>query len=577
MSTLQQQSGLQEQLDLLKTHLDATGIMDPDESQTLIDTISGNADLSPAEKEQLIHDISNIADIPVGTDTREKVARWRKIIISLILAGFTGITLENIIPGIYYTLYERISTTITSLLIAGISSVQIREIINNPSIPIPDIPISGPNIPGLMATLTEALKTGFFTAASMAVGCIDMVCRGGERLLNQLTIENFNYTAKLAGQLAVPKGISYAYKVLRGEFDGEIANAIDKGITQQILDSVDDTVTDVKRHIIEAVTESAEDVRDMSLGITWTDVAPNSGLDPSINSIINNAISNEIEKMITNPKNKTSTSKLLNDILNVLRSDNKADAIASFKVNYQDIPNTIPELLILLTAKQSELEPGRKGISQPDPDTLDLPSVTAKKDWASQDPNYELPIGPNPMVSKFEPKYDSRKFDVVVAIEALKKCGLIKQETDEKKITWDQSNNLLNVFINIYLNDKDPKLVQKLNFLSPEDHNGIIKYIEEMATKNGTYAVIMSFYDAENQDKSLECLNNKFSNMYRDVKVAIDTISRDPKYATAKIGGRRQKSRQYKKRRMTQRRRTTQRKGRRSRKGKKRRSTKRRR
>jgi len=568
-------STLQEQLDLLKTHLDATGIMDPDESQSLIDTIK-EADISPADKEKLIKDISDVADMPVVTDTLEKVARWRKIIISLMLAGITGITLENIIPGIYYTLYERIYTTITSLLIAGISSVQIRDVINNPpSIPIPDIPIPGPNIPGLMASLTEALKTGFFTAASMAVGCIDMICRGGEQVLNQLTIENFNYTAKLAAQLAVPRGISYAYKVLRGELDESIATLIDNHVTEQILNSIDDTVTDVKRHIIEAVTESAKDVRDMSLGITWTDIAPNSGLDVSINEIINNAIGKEIEKMIADPENKAPISKLLNDILNVLRSDNKADAIASFKVKYQDIPNTIPRLLELLTAKEAELEPGRKGISQPDPRSV--VKSDSKKFSASLPSSYGFPEEvPGSMYVRSESKYNSGRFDIAVAIEILKRIGLIRQETDEKKITWDQSNNLLNVFINIYLNDKDPELVQKLNFLSPEDHNVIIKYIEKMANENGTNDVIMSFYDAENQDKSLKDLNNKFSNMYRDVKVAIDTIYRDPKYNT-NIGGRRRyrKSRHYKKRRSTLRRRRV--KGRRTRKGKKRRSTKRRR
>jgi hypothetical protein len=46
-------------------------------------------------------------------------------------------------------------------------------------------------------------------------------------------------------------------------------------------------------------------------------------------------------------------------------------------------------------------------------------------------------------------------FDAVVAEEALRKSGLIKKETKEKKITWDQSDNLLNIFINIFLNDKD--------------------------------------------------------------------------------------------------------------------------
>jgi hypothetical protein len=559
-------STLREQLDLLKIHLDEKGIMDPDESQALIDTIE-QSDLPQQDIDALIVDISTVADMPLVTDTREKVARWRKIIISLMLAGITGFALENIIPGIYYTLYERISTTITSLLIAGISSVQIREIINNPpSIPIPNIPISSPNIPGLMASLTEALKTGFFTAASIAVGCINMVCSRGQQVLNQLTIENFNYTAKLAGQLAIPKGISYAYRILRGELDETIARLIDDRVTQQILDSVDDTVTDVKRHIIETVTESAEDVRNIMLGITWTDMAPNSGLDPSINRMINNAISNEIEKMIANPENKASTSKLLNDILNVLRSDDKLDAIAKFKVTYQNIPNTIPELLILLTAKETELRENFDSHSQPTESLASMPMGNTLRKTASLP--YSFNFTPEEDGSRnvlHRQKYNSSSFDALKDTERLRDVGILPSRIKVAKITWNKdSDRFLYEFINVFLNNKDPELVKKLNLLSPEDHNAIINRIREIASSNGGYNLLPSL-DDPNLDRSNEELYTLFNTIYETIQVQMSTYT----------GGRNKKSRQYKKRRSTLRRRRV--KGRRTRKGKKMRSTKRKR
>jgi hypothetical protein len=100
-----------------------------------------------------------------------------------------------------------------------------------------------------------------------------------------------------------------------------------------------------------------------------------------------------------------------------------------------------------------------------------------------------------------------------------------------------------------------------------------------MARQNNAYSVITSFYDPINKDRSLKELNKKFLEMYTSVKGRMDTLSIDPRYNTVEgepmPGGRRRKSRQYKKRRSTLRRRRV--KGRRTRKGKKRRSTKRRR
>lgn len=558
------------QLELLKKHLVDNEIMDPDESQVLIDTIE-QSNLLPADKEKLIADISDVAGISVVTNTKDRVARWRKIIISLILAGITGITLEDIIPGIYYTLYERIYTTISSLLIAGISSIQIRDIINNPpsiSIPMPDITIPDPNIPGLMASLTEVLKTGFFTAASIAVGCIDMVCRGGEQVLNQLTIENFNYTAKLAAQLAVPRGISYAYKVLRGEFDESIATLIDNGVIQQILDRADDTITDVKRHITEAVAESAEDVRDMMAGITWTDVASNSGLDPSINSMINNAIGNEIEKMIANPQNSVSISELLNDILNVLRSDNKVAAIDVFTDKYKDINRTIPKLLELLTAKQAELRANFDSHSQPPESSarmsVDLPLTRSSSLFR----NYKLPEksdDPNAVRNEYDAFPSVNRFDVVKDTKRLKDVDMLPSGKKVAKTTWNKdTDRFLYEFINVWLNNKDPALVQTLNMLSAEHHNAIINRIREMASSGG-YNLLPSL-DDPNLDRSKEELYTLFNTIYETIKVQMSTYT----------GGRRyKKTRHHKRRRSTLRRRRM--KGRRTQKGKKRRSTKRRR
>lgn len=564
-----QQSGLQEQLRLLKIHLD--GIMDPDESQALIDTIE-NSGLPPDDITGLIADISNETGISAISATKLKVEAWRKTIVKLLLAGVTAAMIESYIPGIYYTLYEQLSVTITSLLKAGISAIDINSMssVPMPSIPMPSIPMSSvpmpsiPNMAGMITSLTNGLKTGFFMAASIAVGCIGMVCAGGQEILNQLTIDNFNFTSRLATQLAIPAGTSYAYRVLRGDFDDNVVNLIDGGIIQQILTNISDKVSDVKQNIARTVAKNAINVNDMSLGVTWTDVAPDIDFDPDTNRIINNAIREQIEQIKANPDNTASITELLNDILIVLRADDKNSAIEVFKNKYKDINTTIPKLLVLLTAKPAKRRPNFESLSQTDAVAIPRRQGTDLSRGASLSSN--LPVDSN---NPFAVRNDYKAFplgrpDVLRDTEILRRAGILPSRIKVAKITWNKdSDRFLYEFINVWLKNVDPELVQKLNLLSAEDHNAIINRIREMASSGG-YNLLASL-DNENLDRSKEALYELFNRIYETIKVQMNTF----------VGGRRRKSRQYKKRRSTLRRRRV--KGHRTRKGKKRRSTKRRR
>jgi hypothetical protein len=563
-----QQSGLQEQLRLLKIHLD--GIMDPDESQALIDTIE-NSGLPPDDITGLIADISNETGISAISATKLKVEAWRKTIVKLLLAGVTAAMIESYIPGIYYTLYEQLSVTITSLLKAGISAIDINSMssVPMPSIPMPpmsSVPMpSIPNMAGMITSLTNGLKTGFFMAASIAVGCIGMVCAGGQEILNQLTIDNFNFTGRLATQLAIPAGTSYAYRVLRGDFDDDVVNLIDGGIIQQILTNISDKVSDVKQNIARTVAKNAINVNDMSLGVTWTDVAPDIDFDPDTNRIINNAIREQIEKIKANPDNTASITELLNDILIVLRADDKNSAIEVFKNKYKDINTTIPKLLVLLTAKPVKPRANFESLSQTDAVAIPRRQGTDLSRGSSLSSN--LPVDSN---NPFAVRNDYKAFplgrpDVLRDTEILRRAGILPSRIKVAKITWNKdSDRFLYEFINVWLKNVDPKLVQKLNLLSAEDHNAIINRIREMGSSGG-YNLLASL-DNDNLDRSKEALYELFNRIYETIKVQMNTF----------VGGRRRiKSRHYKKRRSTLKRRRV--KGRRTRKGKKRRSTKRRR
>jgi hypothetical protein len=562
MSTVEE---LRQQLPSLIDQLVGKKIMTDAEGDILLDTIM-ESELSLGELNALIIDLANEAKLDVVTNTAEKVARWRKIIINLMLVGIAGGALERVIPGIYYTLYENIYTTITSLLTSGISADQIRSVINNPP-SAPSIPI--PDMAGLMTGLTDGLKTGFFIAASIAVGCVNMLCSVAQKTINQLTIDNFNMVSRLATQLVIPTGVSNAFRILRGDFDIEIADFIDRGVIQQILNRADDTVSDVKRTIAGSFAESAIDVDNMSLGIKWSNIANDRMVDPSINSIINREINKEIEQMMDKPQNIVSKTELLNDILNVLRADDKTAAIDEFKDKYQNISKTMPKLLELLTAKAAELKPLTRSHSQiPDsysPIERDMPD--------SLPDDYGYPIGPNPMVVKYEKKANNKQVDIVKDRKRLQDIGILPSGKKEAKITWNKNTDrFLYEFINGWLSSNNPDLVQKLILLSPKDHNAIIRRIIEMAKERGGYDLVSSVDEPTNKDRSYKELLKIFNTINDSIEVQMDTLPIDESLA----GGRHyKKTRQYKKRRSTLKRRRV--KGRRTRKGKKRISTKRKR
>ena len=564
MSTLEE---LQQQLPLLIDQLIQKGVMTVDEGDALLDTIR-DSDLSQGDLNALILDLSREAGLPVVTDTINKVARWRKIIIGLMLAGITGVELESNIPGIYYSLYEKLSTTVMSLLNAGIAKDQIRDFINNAQMPsMPSMPNMNPL--ARLSNLKDKVISGFFIASSIILACVNMVCSAGQTIAEQLSIDNLKFTSNLAAQMASPVGITYAIQILKGEYDRSIADFIDTGAIQRALSKADDTVIDVKRSIAAAVAESAINVDDMKLGIKWTNLVPDRRIDADTDRSINNEIERAISDIFSDPNNSAMFSKIemLNDILEVLRAKDKARAIQQFTAKYRDTGSSrIPILLTLLTAPPAQKS--KYGtMSQPDPTSYAIPGDDFKmtRSASFMGPYKEEFPGAKTVSHQF--KSNLGRLDAARDIEGLQQIGMLPSKSKVKKITWNKdSDRFLYEFINVWLNEKDPILIQKLNLLSPEDHNVIINRIRDMASSGG-YELLSSL-DNPNLDRSKKDLYKLFNTIYDTIILQIDTYT----------GGRHyKKSRHYKKRRITKRKRTIQKKRMTQRKGKKRRSTKRKR
>jgi hypothetical protein len=477
------QEELLDQLPRLIRELTNKGIMTEDEGDALLNTIM-SANLPLGELNALFLDLSMEAGLPVVTDTINKVARWRKIIIGLMLAGITGVKLESNIPGIYYSLYEKLSTTVMSLLNAGIPKDQIRDFINNAQ--MPSMPSMNPL--ARLSNLKDKVISGFFIASSIVLACVNMVCSAAQTIAEQLSIDNLKFTTNLAAQMATPVGITYAIQILKGEYDRSIAEFIDTGAIQRALSKADDTVIDIKRSIVTAVAKSAINVDDMKLGVKWTNLVPDRTIDPSTDRSINNEIERAINDIFTDSNNSAMFSKIkmLNDILEVLRAKDKALAIQGFTAKYRETGSSrIPILLSLLTAPPAQ-KSNYGSFSQPDPTSYAIPGDDFKMTRSASFMGPYKEEFPGAKTVFHQEKSNLGRFDAAKAKEDLIRLGVIPRQINVKKITWDPStDDLLNVFINIYVASIDPELVDKLNFLSPPDHNEIIMRINELARENG--------------------------------------------------------------------------------------------
>jgi hypothetical protein len=554
MSTGKQLEDIQQVINILLEQ----GIMTDAEGNQFMQTIMSNPNLSEADLNGFILDLANMANIQVGSPTIEKVERWRKIIIGCLIAGISFNTIEAFIPGIYYTLYEKISTTITSLLKAGYKNQDIRDFINSPSSALPTIP----NTSGMMKNLTNGLKNGFYIAASIATACLYVICNSAQTIIEELTIDNMKFTATLAGLLAAPNGINNVFQILKGSYDVDIARFIDSGKIQDAFGRVNNSVRDIKRSIKGTFIESAIDVDAMKLGITWTNLVPDRRMEPSTTQTINNQIEKTVEEIFSDPiiLEQIPKKQFLDDMLNIFKAEDKKIALKKFISKYEAIVSPgIFRLLELLFPDPRELTPGRKGFSQEI--GLVSESVTPFSRSRSMLPGIGREAWPGSKNVEFTTKSNIRRFDVSVERERLKNAGLLPSE--------------------IVLGTHEPIAQQDNRFV----YDVLILPMDETRSGNIYTEIQQAFPDPKVQDQIINFIKRRQKLNYDDINYAGDVnrvseIVRDV-IKSGKVdlldtlaGGRRyKKSRQYKKRRTTQRQRRV--KGRRTRKGKKRRSTKR--
>jgi hypothetical protein len=558
MSTNKQVEDIQQVISILVEQ----GIMTSDEADQFMQTITSNPNLSDADLNGIILDLAKMANIPVGSPTIEKVERWRKIIIGVLIAGISLNTIEAFIPGIYYTLYENISITIKTLLEAGYNNQQINDAIKNPLSIIPPIP----NTSRLMTNLTNGLKNGFYIAASIATACLHIICSSTQTITEELTIDNMKFTAKLAGFLVGQKSISYAINFLRGDYDNEIVRFIDSGKIQEAFGTVNNSIRDIKKSIKGTFIQSTIDVDAMKLGITWTNLLPDRRMEPSTTQTINNQIEKTVEEIFSDPMilQEISKKQFLDDMLNIFKAEDKKIALEKFKSTYSPIISPgIFRLLELLFADPHKLIPGRKGFSQ----MMENPPRRSFDDRSASLPEsiFEQAY-PGSTTVRHNTKSNITRFDVFVEKERLKDTGLLPEIVlgTHQPIT-QQDNTPVNRFV----------------------YDVLIMPIDENRTGNIYTAIQKVFPDPRVQDQIINFIQRRQKLDYEDIDYAgdVDRVSeivRDV-IKSGKVdllqtlaGGRRyKKSRQYKKRRTTQRQRRV--KGRRTRKGKKRISTKRKR
>jgi hypothetical protein len=376
------------------------------------------------------------------------------------------------------------------------------------------------------------------------------------------------FTAKLAGVLSASKSISYAFDILKGSYDVEIARFIDSGKIQDAFGTVNNSVRDIKRSITGTFIESAIDVDAMKLGITWSNLVPDRRMEPSTTQTINNQIEKTVEEIFSDPiiLQQIPKKQFLDDMLNIFKAEDKKIALEKFKSKYSPIISPgIFTLLELLFPDPRELTPGRKGFSQEI--GLVSESVTPFSRSRSMLPGIGREAWSGSTNVRYNTKSNIRRFDVLVERDRLKNADLLPPKIvlgTVQPIT-QQDNTPVNRFL----------------------YDVLIMPMDENRTGNIYTEIQKVLPDPSVQDQIINFIKRRQKLDYEDIdyagdvdrvsEIVRDVIKSGKVNLLDTLGGSRRykKSRQYKKRRMTQRKGRS--KGPRTRKGKKNKSTKRKR
>lgn len=515
--------------------------------------------------DEILINMAQAANAPVGSPTILKVERYRKTFLYLLAAGVSFATLQTMSPGVISFILDSTYALFQALL----KSNSPQEIAQQA---ISVSPLSA----GSMAQAIAVSSTNLVTAAFYA--CVDVASRCATRgiyvtasVVSQNYADCLRYGTELlsfavATRVVPPvvekasKAVKSVAEVAAGSADEKIAQWIDDDGPEKVKVAIENTLSDAVDYTKKAIGQSINDIDKINRGmIDDINRAPNRFIGPTINEMINYVLQTNVEKF--RGDYRAALGELISDLsqidFSLSPNDNENPDVLGIMQKYrigwdnQDFRALIA-IWKLAVEKPSSI---KRTASLPkyasESEKMVHPAVVNFKRSYSLDPNY-----------KYREDIEGTQIPHTTKRKA-------NDNYDDRSVQITASEGLTGELLKLYRTDSTIRAaIQESGALTDITQNPDLEQTVLDAIQSASTVSSVGNRDAYEINK----------NAYIDsIRVAIQTFYNPPineEESEEELGGSRRrgrKSRRYKKRKATLKRRGL--KKRRTRKGKKRRHT----
>lgn len=252
--------------------------------------------------EEILINMAQAANAPVGSPTILKVERYRKTFLYLLAAGVSFATLQTMAPGVISFILDATYALFQALL----KSNSPQEIAQQA---ISVSPLSaGSMAQAIAVSSTNLVTAAFYTCADIASRCATAGISAAASVVSQNYAACLRYGTELlsfavATRVVPPvvekasKAVKSVAEVAAGSADEKIAQWIDTGGPEKVQAAIAAAGAAAVENTKRLIGQSIDDIDEINRAMT-DDInrAPNRFIGPTINEMINYALQTNVEK-----------------------------------------------------------------------------------------------------------------------------------------------------------------------------------------------------------------------------------------------------------------------------------------
>lgn len=247
--------------------------------------------------DEILINMAQAANAPVGSPTILKVEQYRKTFLYLLAAGVSFATLQTMAPGVISFILDATYALFQELLKSNSPQAIAQQAVS-----------ASPLSAGSMAQAIAVSSTNLVTAAFYT--CADIASRCAIRAASAVS-QNYAACLRYGTELlsfavatrVVPPVVEKATKAVKsvaevaaGSADEKIAQWIDEGGPQKVQAAITAAGTAAVENTKIAIGESIKAIDEINRAMTDPSRAPNRFIGPTINDMIQNALQTNVEK-----------------------------------------------------------------------------------------------------------------------------------------------------------------------------------------------------------------------------------------------------------------------------------------